>query len=358
MPPPVRVLVVDDSAVVREVLTRDLARQEGIEIVGTAPDPYIARDKILQLDPDVMTLDVEMPRMDGITFLKKLMAHHPVRTIMLSSLTPKGGEMAMEALSAGAVDVLCKPGAAYTVGDLIPVLAQQIRAAARIDLSRLRLLGGTVARTAGPTKPVGKSLLHTTNKILAIGASTGGTRAIEDVLVDFPANCPATVIAQHMPAGFTQSFANRLDRLCQMEVREGKDGDSVVPGVVLIAPGNYHMVLRRSGARYLVELHQGERRHFQRPAVDELFESVAEYAGRNAVGVLLTGMGADGAAGLLKMRQAGAFTIAQDEKTSVVWGMPGEAVKCGAAVAVHPLGDIARESLARCAEDASPKVAA
>ena len=346
----VKVLIVDDSAVVREVLTRELSRQPGIEVVGTAPDPYIARDKILQLDPDVMTLDVEMPRMDGITFLRKIMQHHPVRTIMLSSLTPKGGEMAMEALAAGAVDVLCKPGAAYTVGDLVPVLAQQIRAAAQVDIAKMRLAGSASAR---PSAPATKALLQTTNKILAIGASTGGTRAIEDMLMSMPANCPAIVIAQHMPAGFTQSFSQRLDRICAMEVREAKDGDSVVPGVALVAPGNYHMRLSRSGARYYVELNQTERRHFQRPAVDELFESVAEYAGRNAVGAILTGMGADGAEGLLKMREAGAHTIAQDEKTSVVWGMPGEAVKRGAAVEVLPLPQVATAALVACQESAA-----
>jgi len=346
--PDIRVLIVDDSAVVRDVLARELGKVPGIEVVGTAPDPYIARDKILQLQPDVMTLDVEMPRMDGITFLRKIMQHHPIRTIMLSSLTPKGGEMAMEALDAGAVDVLCKPGAAYTVGDIIPILAMQIKAAAQANIAQSRPLEGLRLKQP-PTTP--KALLQTTNRIVAIGASTGGTRAIEDVLTAFPANCPPTLITQHMPAGFTQSFAQRLNRLCAMEVHEAVHGDSVVPGVVLIAPGNYHMVLRRSGARYLVELHQGERRFFQRPAVDEMFESVAEYAGKNAVGVLLTGMGADGAAGLLKMRQAGAYTIAQDEKTSIVWGMPGEAVKRGAAIEVLPLLKIADEALRQSEEN-------
>lgn len=346
--PNIRVLIVDDSAVVRDVLARELGKVSGIEVVGTAPDPYIARDKILQLQPDVMTLDVEMPRMDGITFLRKIMQHHPIRTIMLSSLTPKGGEMAMEALDAGAIDVLCKPGAAYTVGDIIPILAMQIKAAAQANIVQSSPLEGLRLKPPAATP---KALLQTTNRIVAIGASTGGTRAIEDVLTAFPANCPPTLITQHMPAGFTQSFAQRLNRLCAMEVREAAHGDSVVPGVVLIAPGNYHMVLRRNGARYVVELNQGERRFFQRPAVDELFESVAEYAGKNAVGALLTGMGADGAAGLLKMRQAGAYTIAQDEKTSIVWGMPGEAVKRGAAIEVLPLPQIAGETLRQSAEN-------
>jgi two-component system, chemotaxis family, protein-glutamate methylesterase/glutaminase len=331
----VRVLVVDDSAVVREVLVRELGRHPEIEVVGTAPDPYLARDKIVRLSPDVMTLDLEMPRMDGLTFLRKLMEHHPVPTIVVSSLTAKGSQMAMEALQIGAFDVLCKPGAAYTVAEVIPVLIEQIIAAADADMRKIR----AKPATAEPVRKL--SMTRTTNRIVAVGASTGGTSAIEAFLLPIPAMCPPMVVVQHMPPGFTKSFAERLDRDCAMEVREAVDGDLVNPGIVLIAPGNHHMVLRRSGAQYLVALHQGERRHYQRPAVDELFESVADYAGSNAVGVILTGMGADGAAGLLKMREAGARTFAQDEETSVVWGMPGEAVKLGAAEFVKPLGRMA-----------------
>jgi two-component system chemotaxis response regulator CheB len=337
----IKVLVVDDSAVVREVLVRELQKHSRIEVVGTAPDPYVARDKILRLAPDVMTLDVEMPRMDGITFLRKIMEHHPIPTIVVSSLTPKGGEMAMEALSIGAFDVLCKPGAAYTVGDLIPILIGQILAAAEVDIKKIRS-----NLTVTPAVRVQhKALRKTTNRILAVGASTGGTAAIENFLRPIEANCPPIAIVQHMPPGFTKSFAERLNRDCAMEVREAVDGDLLNPGIALVAPGNWHMVLRRNGAQYRVALHQGERRHYQRPAVDELFESVAEYAGANAVGVILTGMGADGAEGLLKMRKAGARTIAQDEASSVVWGMPGEAVKRGAAEFVMSLHQIAGKAM-------------
>lgn len=341
----IRVLVVDDSAVVREVLVRELGRLPDIEVVGTAPDPYIARDKIVRLAPDVMTLDVEMPRMDGITFLHKVMTHRPVATIVVSSLTPKGGDMAMEALDAGAVDVLCKPGAAYTIGDLVPVLADQIRAASRVRFDLLV--------PKAPAAPVRKlALTRTTNCIVALGASTGGTQALERVLTSFPANCPGTLITQHMPPEFTRSFAARLDRVCAMEVREAKDGDTVIPGVALVAPGNFHMELRRNGAQYVAMLHQGERRHFQRPAVDCLFESVATWAGRNCVAALLTGMGADGAEGLLRIREAGGRTFAQDQATSVVWGMPGEAVKRGAAEEVLPLDRIAERLLHEASRDA------
>lgn len=332
---PIRVLVVDDSAVVREVLVRELSREPDIEVVDTAPDPFVARDKIVRLQPDVMTLDVEMPRMDGITFLRKVMEHRPVPTIVLSSLTPKGGEMAMEAMQAGAVDVLCKPGAAYSVGDLVSILAGQIRAAARVRPEKLS------PRVAVPAAPVRQSLSRTTNKVIALGASTGGTQALEAVLTALPPNMPGILVAQHMPPEFTKAFAQRLDRLCALDVREASEGEAVVPGTVLLAPGNWHLELRRSGARYVAALHQGERRHYQRPAVDCLFESVAQFAGRNAVAALLTGMGADGAEGLLRIREAGGRTIAQDEATSVVWGMPGEAVKRGAAESVLPLGSIA-----------------
>ena len=345
--PKIRVLVVDDSAVVREVLVRELQKHPRIEVVGTAPDPYVARDKIVRLAPDVMTLDVEMPRMDGVTFLRKVMEHHPIPTIVVSSLTPKGGEMAMEALSIGAFDVLCKPGAAYTVGEVVPILIAQILAAAESDIRKYK-------PSIAPVAPVARrAMTRTTNKILAVGASTGGTSAIEAFLKPMEAHCPPIAIVQHMPPGFTKSFAERLDRDCAMEVREAVEGDLLNPGIALIAPGNWHMVVRRSGAQYHVALHQGERRFYQRPAVDELFESVADYAGANAVGVILTGMGADGAEGLLKMRHAGARTIAQDEATSVVWGMPGEAVRKGAAEFVLPLGQITDKALHLVSEGGS-----
>ncbi|HUI06922.1 MAG TPA: chemotaxis response regulator protein-glutamate methylesterase [Verrucomicrobiae bacterium] len=333
----IKVLIVDDSAIVRQVFSAELGREPDIEVVGTAPDPYVARDKVVQLNPDVVVLDVEMPRMDGIAFLRKLMRHYPVPVIIVSSLTPKGGAVAMEAMDAGAIDVLCKPGAAYTVGDMTQALADKIRAAAT---AKARLKGRQLID--GPSeKPERLALTQTTHKIIAIGASTGGTQAIEKVLTRFPQNAPGTLIVQHMPEHFTTSFAERLDGICDIEVREAKDNDSVIPGVALIAPGNYHMVLRRSGARYYVEIRTGPAVCRQRPSVEVLFMSVAKYAGNNAVGAILTGMGADGAKGLLEMRQAGAFTIAQDEKTSVVYGMPHEAVECGAACEILPLERIA-----------------
>lgn len=332
---PIRVLIVDDSAVVRQVLARELGRDPDVCVVGTAPDPFVARDKIVELNPDVVTLDVEMPRMDGITFLKKLMAHRPLPVIVLSSLTAQGSQTAIEAMSAGAVDVMCKPGTAISVEGLSPQLLAKIKLAA----------GARVGVRAENTQSVRLSMTATTEKVLAIGASTGGVQALTEVLTAFPANAPGTVIVQHMPPKFTASFAQRLSTLCAVEVLEAKDGDSVIPGRVLIAPGGMHMLLKRSGAQYFVEVKAGPEVFHQRPSVEVLFNSVARYAGANAVGVLLTGMGADGAKGLLQMRQAGAHTIAQDEASSVVFGMPMEAIKCGAAVEVRPLADIARAML-------------
>jgi len=339
----IRVLVVDDSAVVRKVFTEELSREKDIEVIGAAPDPYVARDKIVQLKPDVVTLDIEMPRMDGLTFLKKLMKYYPLPVIIVSSLTKKGGKMCMEALSFGAVDVISKPSTAYSVGEMGIQLADKIRAAVHVNVQAN--LQSNKAATLNKPKVVSLSLSDTTNKIIAIGASTGGTEAIKTVLLSMPHNSPGIVIVQHMPANFTTSFAQRLDTLCDIIVTEAKDGDSVVNGRALIAPGNYHMLLRRSGARYYVQVKSGPMVHHQRPAVDVLFNSVATYAGGNAIGVILTGMGADGAEGLLKMRQAGARTIAQDKHSCVVFGMPGEAVKRKAAEKVVHLNSIARTSL-------------
>jgi len=334
----IRVLVVDDSAVVRRVVSEELSKFRDIEIVGTATDPYVARDKIVQLKPDVITLDMEMPRMDGLSFLAKLMRFYPMPVVVLSSLTPKNSEIALKALDLGAVEVLCKPGGSYSTQDIAQPLAQAIRAAASAQL-RPAAPSGNGDR---PKTLDGGLLSKTTHKIVAIGASTGGTRAIETVLTTMPPSLPGTLIVQHMPEKFTASFASRLNDLCQVEVREAKDGDPVTPGVVLIAPGNFHMVLRRSGAQYFVAVKDGPRVHYQRPAVDVLFQSVARVAGGNAVGTLLTGMGADGPAGLLSMRQAGAHTMAQDEATSIVFGMPKEAIKLGGACAVAPLPKISR----------------
>ncbi|MBN1556123.1 MAG: chemotaxis response regulator protein-glutamate methylesterase [Phycisphaerae bacterium] len=341
----IKVLVVDDSAVVRQVLTKELSKAEGIEVVGSAIDPYVARDKILSLNPDVLTLDVEMPRMDGLTFLEKLMKHHPLPVIVVSSVTPKGSAAAMRALELGAVEVVPKPGSAYSVAELSPVLIEKIRAAASVTCLRRE-----APKTISPHQGHIQAMIATTHKILAIGASTGGTEAIKEVMMHLPRNTSGTLLIQHMPEHFTKSFAERLNQLCPMDVREAKNNDPVVPGVALLAPGNYHMVLRRSGARYYVEIKDGPRVHHQRPAVDVTFHSVARYAGSNAVGVILTGMGADGAEGLLAMRNAGAHTLAQDEASCVVYGMPKEAVKMGAVEQIAPLEMMAAkvcEQLAR-----------
>jgi len=337
----IKVLVVDDSAIVRQILSRELSRTSDIEVVATAMDPFIARDKILLHDPDVMTLDIEMPRMDGLTFLRKIMQFHPVPTIIVSSLTPKGSAVAMDALAAGAIDVVSKPGEAYTVGDVSSILIDQIRAASLVSFEKIN----RIREGLKTSQPARCSLTKTTNKIIAIGASTGGTVAIEHVLSKVSRNSPGMIIVQHMPEKFTQSFAERLDSVCDIEVREAVNNDTILPGVALIAPGNHHAVVRRSGARYYVEIKDGPPVFHQRPSVEVMFNSVAKYVGANAVGIILTGMGADGALGLKAMREAGARTVAQDEASSVVWGMPGEAVKCGAAEQVLPLDKIAAEML-------------
>lgn len=333
----IRVLIVDDSAVVRKVFSEELTREGDIEIVGTAPDPYVARDKIVQLQPDVVTLDIEMPRMDGITFLRKLMKYFPLPVIIVSSLTRTGGAIAMEAMDIGAVEVICKPGSAYSVGDMSVQLAEKIRAAARIDVKTM--LKNTAARPKTLKKPT-LAITKTTNKIIAIGSSTGGTEALKQVLPLLPASSPGVLVVQHMPPNFTTQFAARLNDLCQIRVKEAADGDSIIPGTCLLAPGNFHMVLRRSGARYFVNVKTGPLVCHQRPAADVLFNSVAAYAGKNAVGVILTGMGRDGAAGMLKMKEAGAMNIAQDEKSCVVFGMPKEAIAAGGVDKVVPLEQI------------------
>jgi len=333
----IKVLIVDDSAVVRQVLSTELSKAPDIEVVGVAIDPYVARDKIVSLRPDVLTLDLEMPRMDGLTFLVKLMKYHPLPVIVVSSLTPAGSDTAIRALELGALEVVSKPGSAFSVAELSSVLVDKIRAASRARRVK-RTLRETSAATSAPEKI---ALLHTTHKILAIGASTGGTEAIRGLLQRLPGTTPGTLIVQHMPEHFTAAFAARLNDLCTMTVREAEDHDIVVPGLALIAPGNRHMVLQRSGARYFVQIKDGPRVHHQRPSIDVLFHSVARHAGSNAVGVLLTGMGTDGAKGLLAMRQRGARTLAQDEASSIVFGMPKEAIKLGAAQEVVSLGKMA-----------------
>ncbi len=334
----IKVLIVDDSAVVRKVMTDELSRFRDIEVIGTAVDPYVARDKIVQLRPDVITLDLEMPRMDGLSFLAKLMKHYPMPVVVLSSLTPKNSQNALRALDLGAVEVLCKPGAAYSTKDISQKLAQAIRAAAS---ARIQIDPVKSNSSVAPLQSSGL-LAQTTHKVIAVGASTGGTKAIEAVLSSMPATAPGTVIVQHMPESFTTSFAQRLNEICQMEVREACDNDSVVPGTVLIAPGNRHMLLYRRGGTYYVNIKNGPRVHYQRPSVDVLFQSVAKNAGKNAVGILLTGMGADGAKGLLAMRKSGADTIAQDEASCVVFGMPKEAIRLGAVDEVVPLSKVSQ----------------
>ncbi len=335
-----RVLIVDDSAVVRKTFERELSHTQEIEVVGTAPDPFVARDMIVQLKPDVLTLDIEMPRMDGITFLRKLMHHLPMPVIIVSSLTRKGGELALEALDAGAVEVMAKPGSAYSVGDMTVALIDKIKAAARVKVA------ARILPARKPTHPpLSLSLTRTTNKIIAIGASTGGTQAIELLLRSMPGNTPGIIITQHMPEHFTTSFAERLNAICQIEVKEGRDGDSVTPGRALIAPGNFHMLLKRSGARYFVQVKSGPLVSRHRPSVDVMFKSAAKFGGKNVTAALCTGMGADGAEGMLSLRRAGASTIAQDEKTCVVFGMPKEAIKRDAAEHVLPLDQIAGKLL-------------
>jgi two-component system, chemotaxis family, protein-glutamate methylesterase/glutaminase len=332
----IKVLIVDDSAIVRKILTRNLSAYDDIEVVGAAMDPFVARDKIVKEKPDVITLDLEMPRMDGLSFLTKLMKYYPTPVIVLSSLTPRNSEMALRALELGAVEVLCKPGSSFSTQDITESLVRAIRAAATAVIRRQP--AGTPAMER--IKPRENLLLETTDKIVAVGASTGGTKAIEVVMRQLPVTCPGVVIVQHMPEQFTTTFAGRLNGICPMEIREARDGDRVTNGVALIAPGNQHMVLQRTGAQYVVKTTSAPRVHYQRPSVDVLFQSVAKAAGRNAVGVLMTGMGADGADGLLAMRNTGARTIAQNEETCVVFGMPKEAIKVGAAEKIVPLTKI------------------
>jgi two-component system chemotaxis response regulator CheB len=325
----IKVLVVDDSAIVRKVFSEELSKEKDIKVIGTAPDPYVARDKIVNLKPDVVTLDIEMPRMDGLTFLKKIMTYAPLPVIIVSSLSKEGSKIALEALSLGALEVISKPTAAYSVGDLSIQLADKIRAVAHVKVNA-RKSTSAIEQIRERAVLGSRALTETTSKIIAIGASTGGTEALREVITRMPRNAPGIVVVQHMPAKFTTSFAERLDSLSEMRVKEAQDGDTVVDGQVLIAPGNFHMLLKRSGARYYVAVKTGPMVHHQRPAVDILFKSVAQYAGANALGIILTGMGSDGAEGMVHMKQAGAMNIAQDEQSCVVFGMPKEAIKTGA----------------------------
>ena len=347
----IKVLVVDDSALVRKLLTEELSRYSDIDVVGGAIDPYVARDKIVRLKPDVITLDLEMPRMDGLSFLSKLMKYHPLPVVVVSSLTPSNSQNAIRALELGAVEVICKPGSSLSAPDISQSLIKAIRAASRAKVGKVTEdFSGVEQSNQGYHIP-----LKTTHKVIAIGASTGGTVAIEKLLIEMPLNIPGILVVQHMPEYFTASFASRLDTICKIEVREAKDGDTAVPGLALIAPGGRHMLLERSGAFYHVRIKGGPMVHHQRPSVDVLFHSVAKQAGANAMGVLLTGMGSDGAEGLLAMRQSKAYTIAQDEASSVVYGMPGEAVKLGAACDVLSLSDISGRIIKRLSTEEKNK---
>ena len=333
-----KVLVVDDSALMRRLVTEILSSDPSIEVVGSAADPYVARDKIMSLKPDVLTLDVEMPRMDGLTFLSKLMASRPMPVVMVSSLTEKGCETTLKALELGAIDFVSKPKVDLTSGMtcLSNEIVEKVKTAARANVRRLQ--PASQSRSAVP--PCGDSLITSTHKVIAIGASTGGTEALAELLQSLPPDSPGIAAVIHMPAGFTKKFAKRLDERCVLTVAEAQNGDVILPGHVLLAPGNFHMEIRRGGAKYAVKVREGDRIKQHRPSVDVLFESAAKYLGSNGIGVILTGMGDDGADGMLAMHKAGAATIAQDEASCVVFGMPKEAINRGGVDQVMPLKDI------------------
>jgi len=335
----IRVLIVDDSALVRNILSQGLAMDPAIEVVGTASDPYQARDRIVELQPDVLTLDVEMPRMDGVAFLQRLMPQYPIPVVMVSSLTQKGKQITMEALDSGAVDFVAKPTSNVAQGlqAMLMELRAKVKIASTANVSHWK--GKRVElqkRVVGP-----RALAESTDKVIAIGASTGGTEAIRMVLQGFPADTPGVVIVQHMPVGFTKMFSDRLNTLCAMEVREAQDGDRVRQGLVLIAPGDQHLEVVRSGGFYQVRCHAGAKVSGHCPSVDVMMHSVAKHVGTNALGAMLTGMGADGSEGMLAMHKAGARCIAQNEATSVVFGMPKVAYEKGGAEQLVPLAQIA-----------------
>jgi len=343
----IRVLIIDDSAMVRNTLSDILSSDPEIEVMGTAADPYIAAHKMRENAPDVITLDVEMPRMDGITFLQKIMSQHPIPVVICSSLAAERSETTLKALEYGAMDIIQKPslGTKEFLMESRIRICDSIRAAAMAKIkriSRMREVAPKLTADAVLSKPMSSAMIKTTEKVVAVGASTGGTEALRVLFEALPVDCPGVVCVQHMPENFTKAFAKRLDGLCQVSVKEAANNDTVLRGQVLIAPGNHHMLLKRSGARYYVEIKDGPLVSRHRPSVDVLFRSAARYAGKNAVGVIMTGMGDDGAKGLLEMKEAGAHTIAQDEATSVVFGMPNEAIKLNAADKILPLESIAK----------------
>ncbi|MFK3847705.1 chemotaxis response regulator protein-glutamate methylesterase [Stenotrophomonas sp. NPDC078853] len=348
---PCRVLIVDDSAVVRQILSEILASDPGIEVVGTAADPLLAREKIKRLAPDVITLDVEMPRMDGLAFLENLMRLHPLPVVMISSLTERGADTTLQALALGAVDFVSKPKLDVTRGlqGYADEIIEKVKTAARSRvraLVRSPVVPKVTLASPGATSAPRPSQFRTTDRLIAIGASAGGTEALRVVLEGLPADAPAVVITQHLPATFSTAFAERLDRHSAMAVREASDGEAVLPGHAYLPPGGKHLRVIRDGARWRCRIDDGPPVNRHKPAVDVLFQSVAQSAGANAIGVILTGMGDDGARGLLQLRQAGAPTLVQDEATSVVWGMPGAAFKLGAAEEQLPLEKIAERLLA------------
>jgi len=346
MATPFKVLIVDDSALMRQLLTKILSSDPELTVVGTAGDPFIAREKIIALNPDVLTLDIEMPRMDGLTFLEKLMRGHPMPVIMISSLTSKGADTTLRALSLGAIDYVSKPRLDVSNGTIEQAeeIIAKVKAAARAKVRCANVAKAPSSALTGKTYQ-----FSATHKVVAIGASTGGTEALKDLLSPLPADFPGIVIVQHMPEAFTRQFAERLDSLCKIRVQEAKDGDRILPGHALLAPGGHHMTVLRRGTEYGIHVYRGERVNRHMPSVDVLFSSCARNMGKNALGVLLTGMGADGARGMLEMKQAAAFNIAQDESTCVVFGMPREAILLNAVDQVLPLDQIPNALLQRLA---------
>lgn len=337
----IRVLVIDDSALIRSLLTEIINSQRDMEVVGAAPDPLIARDMIKQLAPDVLTLDVEMPKMDGLDFLERLMRLRPMPVVMVSTLTERGSEITLRALELGATDFVTKPKMSITEGmrEYTDLIADKIRAASLAKISSLGN-GAGGAKTPAPAPAALRSPLISSEKLIIIGASTGGTEAIKSFLTKMPSDCPGILITQHMPAGFTKSFANRLDSICQISVTEAQGGERVLPGHAYIAPGDQHLTLVRSGANYMTQLSDAPPVNRHKPSVDVLFDSAAVAAGKNALGVILTGMGKDGAAGMARMHDAGAYTFAQNEESCVVYGMPREAVLHGGVDEVAHLNDL------------------
>jgi len=335
----IKVLIVDDSALIRSVMTEIVGKQPDMEVVGVAPDPIVARDLIKKTNPDVLTLDVEMPRMDGLDFLEKLMRLRPMPVVMVSSLTERGSEITLRALELGAVDFVTKPKLSIQSGmrEYTELIADKIRAAAKARVRARAVASAHAAPQDGHPLPLLSNPLMSSEKLIIIGASTGGTEAIKEFLMRMPSDCPGILITQHMPEGFTRSFAKRLDSLCKISVVEAAGEERILPGHAYIAPGHSHLMLARSGANYVTKLDQGEPVNRHRPSVDVLFNSAAQWAGKNALGVILTGMGKDGAAGMLAMKNAGAYNFAQDEATCVVFGMPREAIAIGAAHEIGPL---------------------